>query len=220
MNRFPILLGTALALAGVAQAQTVSSTYTSVGPYGNLTTTTIQGQVGVTGGIANQGYYSGYGYGGYAGYGSYPNFNGPCLTPLNNGYKSPGYGYGNGYGYGTFGYVPGQVYYAPGYAVPVGQPGFGWCPSTTIIGGPQVVVTPSIIGYPGYGQGYLPQEPCPVPGRPGQYPYGAQPYYGYGAPAPYYGYGYGRRSEGAQGSFSIGGGGLNVSIGGSTTRSR
>jgi hypothetical protein len=153
MNRFLPLLGTALTLGTAAHAQTVTNTYTSVDPWGNTTTTTIQGQGSAVGIVANQGFYGGYaGYnGGYAGYN----------TP-----------YAPNYGYAPPAYYPGQTYFVPGYTIPLGRSQYGWDQPPLITGLPQVITTPPI---PAYGYGY----PTPYPQYRQPFPC-PQPYYGYG----------------------------------------
>lgn len=198
MNRLLILLGTALSLATAAHAQTVSNTYTSTDPWGTTTTTTIEGPAGIVGAIANQSVYGG--YGGYSNYNGYTNYS---YGVPNYGYVQPNYGYAQpNYGYVAPGYYPGQVYYVPGYNLPIGRSHFGWDQPPTITALPQVIVTPPVPAYPPYGYGY------------GGYGYGG---YGHNHQAPY---GYGSRTQIVQGGLTLGTRGLNVSIGGASVKSR
>lgn len=228
-----------MALAGAAHAQTVSNTYTDV--FGNTSTTTIQNPTVVGGVITNGGFTNGYGGYNVGGYnvGGY-NVNSPILGSPNVGYGVPNYGYGApNYGYGASTVYPGQAFYVPGYTVPVCPPRFGGIPSATITQLPQVIVTPPVVNYGGNGYGY---------GGGNGYGYGGNGYgggygyvgngYGYGGYGGGYGYGhrfpclppvaqlpqlyngYGSRTQIVQGGVTLGAGGLNVSIGGTSIRSR
>ena len=153
MKRFLAPLALLLVAGTVAQAQTVTRTYSTSDGFGNSTTTTAEIPANLAGIVDAQTIYGGFpsyaggvpGYiGGYAG--GYSNYN---TYPAYGGYNY-GYGYPAPYGYNA---VPG--YFVPGQTVPLGIPDRNGAPPPTVTVLPQFV--PNVpYGYdcPPYGYGY------------------------------------------------------------------
>jgi hypothetical protein len=222
--RFPFILGALVASNAAAHAQfgapPSSHSYTTVDPYGNRTTTTVQTPLAdaksVPGLIAGQGvlgsrttssttlsHRNGYGRPGSNRYRpTYPNY--PYPAPAPYGYPAP-YAYPSPYPYPYSGGVTNNYYYPQHpYTIPVGPDMNGRGPSASI------TVLPSIPSYGPYAAPPL-YPTYPYPGVP--YPAPAYPSYPYPAYGGSYIFGSGNgsiesRSQSSGYGLSVGKGGI------------